>query len=100
MKRSLIILLIASILLPCIFAGCNTTPAQSTTPDTPTPESTTPEVTTPDENDEPVVEPPYEGPDLTSDNVLKRADVITTGTTESELYAVEELTKYLGYLPL
>ena len=96
MKRSLIILLIASILLPCIFAGCNTTTAQSTTPDTTTPESTTPEVTTPDENDEPVVEPPYEGPDLTSDNVLKRADVITTGTTESELYAVEELTKYLG----
>ena len=97
MKRSLIILLIAAILLPCFFIGCDNQKPEVTTPESTTPESTTPETTTPEATtpgDE-VVDQPYEGPDITAENVLKRAS-ITTGTSESEIYAGEELAKYLG----
>ena len=90
MKRSLIILLIAALLLPCLLIGCNDTPPENTTP-----ENTTPETTTPNNGGEEVVDPPYDGPDLTAENVLKRAS-ITTGASESEVYAGEELAKYLG----
>ena len=92
MKKSLIVLLVAALLLPCLLAGCNTTPAEQTTPESTNPEVTTPEGTTPEEE---VIEQPYDGPDIL-DNVLKRADIIVTGSSESEIYAGEELAKYLG----
>ena len=98
MKRSLIILLIVAILLPCLFIGCDNLKFEGTTPNTTpaetTPEVTTPEATTPEEEE--IVEPPYDGPDITADGVLKRASIVTTGKSESERYAKEELAKYLG----
>ena len=98
MKRSLIILLIVAILLPCLFIGCDNPKFEETTPNTTpaetTPEVTTPEATTPEEEE--IVEPPYDGPDITADGVLKRASIVTTGKSESERYAKEELAKYLG----
>ena len=93
MKRSLIILLIAAMLLPCLFLGCDNQEPEATTPVVTTPEVTTPETTTPEEE---IVEPPYDGPDITPEGVLKRASIVTTGSTESELYAAEELAKYLS----
>ncbi|MBE6566443.1 MAG: DUF4838 domain-containing protein [Ruminococcaceae bacterium] len=93
MKRSLIILLIAAMLLPCLFLGCDNQEPEATTPVVTTPEVTTPETTTPEEE---IVEPPYDGPDITPEGVLKRASVVTTGTSESELYAAQELAKYLS----
>ena len=93
MKRSLIILLIVAILLPCLFIGCDNLKFEETTPNT-TPAETTPEATTPEEEE--IVEPPYDGPDITADGVLKRASIVTTGKSESERYAKEELAKYLG----
>ena len=98
MKRSLIILLIAAMLLPCLFLGCDNQEPEATTPVVTTPEVTTPEVTTPETTtpEEEIVEPPYDGPDITPEGVLKRASVVTTGTSESELYAAQELAKYLG----
>ena len=99
MKKLLIVLLAAAILLPTLLASCNTTPPAETTPGATTPASTTPENTTPEQTtppEQPPVEVPYDGPDLTADNVLKRADIIALGTTESELYAAAELAKYLG----
>ena len=103
MKRSLIILLIAAMLLPCLFLGCDNQEPEATTPVVTTPEVTTPEVTTPEVTtpetttpEEEIVEPPYDGPDITPEGVLKRASVVTTGTSESELYAAQELAKYLG----
>ena len=97
MKKFLALLL--TVVIAFSIVSCNTpqTP-QETTPDTTTPETTTPEVTTP-----PVTTPgnedvdvPYDGPDITADGVLKRASITTTGSTESELYAAEELAKYLS----
>ena len=99
MKKLLIVLLAAAILLPTLLASCNTTPPAETTPGATTPANTTPENTTPEQTtppEQPPVEVPYDGPDLTADNVLKRADIIALGTTESELYAAAELAKYLG----
>ena len=87
MKRSLIVLLIAAMLLPCLLAGCNTTPVQETTPEVTTLESTTPPPAD-------IIEPPYTGPDLLG-NVLKRASISLATTTESTTYAAEELAKYL-----
>lgn len=68
-----------------------TTP-EATTPEETTPEATTPEETTPEET--PPVDPPYDGPALSDNNALKCA-TISTGTSESEVYAGEELAKYL-----
>ena len=48
MKRLLTILLIASILLPCLLTGCNPKQPEETTPEVTTPEVTTPEITTPE----------------------------------------------------
>ena len=103
MKKLLIVLLAAAILLPTLLASCNTTPPAETTPGATTPASTTPASTTPagttPEETTPGTQPPadlpYDGPDIASNNALKRADIITLGTTESELYAAEELAKYL-----
>ena len=83
MKKLLILLLIAAMLLPAFLSGCNNTP-----PETTTPTETTSEVTTPSAGDGPTT------PDVTSDNVLRRAEIIT-GDSESEIYAGEELAKYL-----
>ncbi len=97
MKKFLALLL--TVVIAFSIVSCNTpqTP-QGTTPETTTPETTTPEVTTP-----PVTTPgnedvdvPYDGPDITADGVLKRASITATGSTESELYAAEELAKYLS----
>ena len=99
MKKLLVVLLAAAILLPTLLASCNTHTPQETTPTATTPQATTPENTTPEQTtppEQPPVEVPYDGPDLTADNVLKRADIIALGTTESELYAAAELAKYLG----
>jgi hypothetical protein len=104
MKKLLVVLLAVAILLPTLLASCNTDTPQATTPAETTPNATTPQATTPENTtptqttppEQPPVDVPYDGPDITSDNVLKRADIITLGTTESELYAAEELAKYLG----
>ena len=88
MKKTLILLLVAALLLPCLLAGCN-----DKTPEVTTPETTTPEATTPPDNDPPS-DPLYDGPALAAGNVLKCA-FITTGITESAIYAGEELAKYL-----
>ena len=76
-------------LLPTLLSGCNNTPPKTTTPT-----ETTPEVTTPSPSDGPDVPDVPDGPDITSDNVLHRAEIIT-GDSESEIYAGEELAKYL-----
>ena len=89
MKKPLILLLIAAMLLPTLLSGCNNTPPKTTTPT-----ETTPEVTTPSPSDGPDVPDVPDGPDITSDNVLHRAEIIT-GDSESEIYAGEELAKYL-----
>ena len=125
MKKTIIVLLIAALLLPCVMTSCNsffpqeneTTPAvttpEATTPEVTTPEETTPEATTPEETTPEETTPeattpeettpeeipdgplPPEGPvNLTSDNVLKRVS-ISSGESESELHAAEELAKYL-----
>ena len=103
MKKSLIIFLTVALLLPCFMIGCKskkeeeTTPTittpTTTTPEATTPETTTPEVTTseattpPDDNDD-VVTPPETAMTLTEVS-------IATGESASEVYAGEELAKYL-----
>ncbi|MBQ4274808.1 MAG: hypothetical protein IJB94_07595 [Clostridia bacterium] len=81
MKKLLILLLIAAMLLPAILSGCNNTP-----PETTTPTETTSEVTTPSVGDGP------DTPDITADNVLRRAEIFT-GESESEVLAGKELAK-------
>ena len=93
MKKTLILLLVAALLLPCLLAGCNDKTPEVSTPDETTPETTTPEATTPPDNNPPS-DPLYDGPALAAGNVLKCA-FITTGTTESAIHAGEELAKYL-----
>ena len=97
MKRFLVILLGAALLLPCLLlTACNNKHPEETTSNVTTPDSTTPEVTTPESTTPPDtdVEQPYTGPAVIEGNILKCA-TITTGTTESEIYAGEELAKYL-----
>lgn len=89
MKKPLILLLIVAMLLPALLSGCNNTPPKTTTPS-----ETTPEVTTPSSSDGPDIPDVPDGPDITSDNVLRRAEIIT-GDSESEVWAGEELAKYL-----
>ena len=83
MKRTLIVLLIVALLLPCLMTSCDFSNQNTPTETTPT-ETTTPEVS----------EQPYTGPDITTENVLKRASILT-GKSEGEVYAGEELAKYL-----
>ena len=103
MKKTLLLLLTAALLLPCLLTACNTNPPKETTPSatTPgstTPDSTTPTVTTPESTTTPedvgIVVPPYALDSITQDGVLKRVS-ITTGENTSEIYAGEELAEYL-----
>ena len=106
MKKILVCLLVVALLLPTLLIGCQkptveiiptdtieTTP-QNTTPESTTPESTTPEETTPEETtppEEEVVLPPA----LSAQNVLNRI-CVTSGESESEIFAAKELTSYLS----
>lgn len=103
MKKLLLLLLVAALVLPCLLTACNTNPPKETTPSatTPgstTPESTTPTVTTPESTTTPedvgIVVPPYDPESLTDAGVLKRASIIT-GESKTEIFAGEELAKYL-----
>ena len=91
MKRILLFLLIATLLMPCIMTGCkeNDTPSDTTPPKT-APEVTTPEVTTPEETT------PEGGEDVPPDNTLKLTKVsVWFGDTPAEETAANELKKYL-----
>ena len=112
-KQILIALLALAVVLPITIVGIvhlaknndispeTTTPAE-TTPSKTTPQETTPtEITTPTPDytvvipDEFLVQiPSYDGDGITEDNVLVRANIIT-GESENEMYAGEELAKYL-----
>ena len=84
MKKLLILVLVAALLLPCLLTACNSQnkPAE-TTPEQPT----TPEVTTPEPDDS--IVPEVETMKLTSIKV-------TTGDTQSEIFAGAELMAYLS----
>ena len=93
MKKFLVILLTLALLLPAMVScNNNNNPHEETTPVDTTPEVTTPEETTPSGEE---VLTPYEGPALTEDNALKCAEIIVTGNSESDVYAGQELAKYL-----
>ena len=103
MKKILLLLLVAALLLPSLMTACNTTPptetplgptTESTVPTSTTPQQTTPpaELTTPE--DVGIVVPPYALDSITENGVLKRVS-ITTGESENEIYAGEELAEYL-----
>ncbi len=95
MKRSLMILLVAALLLPCLLlTACNNKTPEVTSPEGTTPEDNTPQETTPPDDNSSVEPPLYTGPAVVAGNILKCA-TISTGTTESEIYAGEELAKYL-----
>ena len=98
MKKTLTLLLVVAILLPCVLAGCNlsntpaqTTPAETTQATTPA-ETTTeaPAETTTEAPDTPVIPPVEEIDPITLTSVH-----ITYGETLSELYAATELLYYL-----
>ncbi len=114
-KQILIALLAFVIVLPIAIVGIvhlaknkNVPPAETTpqtTLENTTPESTTPEETTPEETTTPppvitipdefmVKFPTYDGDGITEGNVLVRANIVT-GDSEAEIYAGEELAKYL-----
>ena len=93
------------------FAPDETTPEETTPlitiPEETTPEETTPEETTPEETtpgiNKPVISippefqlpvPNYDGNGITDKNVLVCANIIT-GDSEAEIYAGQELAKYL-----
>ena len=106
MKKILIFLLVAALLLPALFTGCKNkkpeeTTTNTTTSKTPT-QATTPEGTT-------TVTPPtdvyvpedfwleipeYNGDGITAENVLTCVSIVT-GESENEIYAGEELAEYL-----
>ena len=101
MKKTLALLLLAAMLLPVLLSGCNNTPPEATTPNTTTPTVTTPEVTTPDITTPEITTPggseivtPPEIDNGVVDGVLVRA-TITTGDSQNEIFAGEELTAYL-----
>ena len=101
MKKPIILLLIAAMLLPVILSGCNNTPPtettfdittpEPTTPATTTPEETTPDISTPDCGE--IITPPVTDNGIV-DGILLRATIIT-GESETEIFAGEELSKYL-----
>ena len=87
MKKLLILVLVAALLLPCLLTACNSSkkPAE-TTPEQPT----TPEVTTPDTSDDvPPAKPEVKTMTLTTIQV-------TTGETQTEIFAGAELMAYLS----
>ena len=103
MKKLLLLLLVAALVLPCLLTACNTNPPKETTPSvtTPgstTPDSTTPTVTTPESITTPedvgIVVPPYSPESITDAGVLKCAAIIT-GESQNEVYAGEEIADYL-----
>ena len=83
MKKALALLLITALLLPTFLIGCNNTKPLETTP------TETPDITTPGGEDTPIP------PALSDDNVLN-CIFVTTGESESEIFAGKELTSYLG----
>ena len=95
MKKTLTLLLVATLLLPCVLTSCNlfnktenTTPAQTTpisSPEATTPTETTPAETTPEQ---PII--PQE-PSMKLTNVK----IISNGTDPAEATAAAELKKYL-----
>ncbi len=87
MKKTLIFVLLAALLLPILLAGCNTTPPIETTP-----ENTTPGVYVPEDPWFQI--PDYDGNGITADNALTCAFIVT-GESENEVYAGEELAAYL-----
>lgn len=89
MKKFLSFLLIATLLLPSFLVGCNDDPPIETTPEATTPQQTVSQETT--TGNEETVLPPA----LSKQNVLTRATV-TTGESESEIFAGKELTSYLS----
>ena len=97
MKKTLIFLLVAALILPILFVGCKNTSNTETTPSTTTPQNPSPEVTTPESTTTPedvgIVVPPYALDSITDDGILKRIS-ITTGESENEIFAGEELAKY------
>ena len=115
MQKLLPLVLVVAILLPCLLTGCNTnsaspditttkettptvttfgeTPPEVTTPEETTPETTPPEQTSP-EGTKPIEPPVYNYSNVDENNVLKRASVVTGGS-EIEVYAGQELVKYL-----
>ena len=79
MKKLLILVLVAALLLPCLLTACN--PSQK-------PEETTPQQNTTPEDDTPT-DPEVKTMTLTAINV-------TAGDSEAEAYALAELSAYLA----
>ena len=100
MKKTLIWILVAALLLPLLITGCNTVPPTNTTSNTSL--ETPPSVTTPEETapngyvpQDPWFEiPEYDGDGISADNALTCANIVT-GESENEIYAGEELAAYL-----
>ena len=91
MKRVFTFLLIAAMLLPCLLSGCNENPTPAVT----TPDVTTPTTTTPS-TDTPVALPDPEDVVVPEGAMwLTEASILPYTRGESELYAAEELAKYL-----
>lgn len=90
MKKIFAILMTLVLLLPTLLTGCNTTPPEGTT--IPEESTTNSGVYVPQEFWMEL--PVYDGDGITEDNVLVRANIVT-GDSESEIYAGEELAKYL-----
>ena len=88
MKKLLILLLTAAILLPCFMTGCNKKTPEETTPSESCGVETTPtETTTPDD---PIIPPPEK-------KELKLTTVkVTSGDDIAEAYACAELLSYLN----
>ena len=88
MKKLLILLLTAAILLPCFMTGCNKKTPEETTPSESCGVETTPaETTTPDD---PIIPPPEK-------KELKLTTVkVTSGDDIAEAYACAELLSYLS----
>ncbi len=101
MKKTLTLLLVVAILLPCVLTGCNlfntpaeTTPAETTpAATTPTPAETTTEA--PAETTTEAPETPEIPPEEVIDPITLTAVNVTYGETLSELYAATELLYYL-----
>ena len=90
MKKIFAILMTLVLLLPTVLTGCNTTPPEGTT--IPEESTTNSGVYVPQEFWMEL--PVYDGDGITENNVLVRANIVT-GESENEIYAGEELAKYL-----
>ena len=90
MKKILAILLITTLLLPCVLTGCNKNEPEQTTPVEATPAQTTPEPDKTTTGDDPSITPP-EVQTLTLTSVK-----VTTGEDQTEIHAGAELQAYLA----